>query len=733
MKNLQTAFSYVATSSVLRTRLKHLQFIEEQIRRALEILPTYVVGAEKAGHPVKCLLDNALSKLHDLTLQYREDVNASLKASNITQEELSDWKQLGEGGFSNVFKAKLKGNAVAIKVLKNFAESKALFIEGNLLRDFRHDNIVAFRGMGWLQCDIKPLHLTAHSPYIVMEYIPNNLYRHVESQRTPESQGLPLGQVWSFSGQIASGLMYLHGLSPPISHRDLKPDNILLDKRSMRIKLADFGLSHQVAVTTSGEMSLFQARWAAPEVWTHDVGSEYQEEYYQDDNARLPEDENFGFDEDTFFLRADIYSYGQVLAYMISGTCPWAGRNSVSVVGIRENLFQQEDKVKVPPDLKGDLRKIIASCRESDPAKRQTSKELVTRYFSTDVNPYQAEVESAEFFSCGFLKDTRIFVADSLVSDSSEGFIKTKEQPVGYPPECLLCEVKVGLKEFNDCPSEWIYEQKYREHYAHFRQAAIDKKIEDNPAIALKSLATPREEEEERQEVLLRYAQSTYCHHRAMREVWMKVLDEQKRRDLVPCKSVVHPLFSTSFGLHVAVLTADSPRKFIFARRANREGLATPGQYTCGAVESASVKDYKIIDGQEYVDLVETAVRGLEEELRVELIGDDRQALCLSTVYLKFDTHEWGMCGFVDLSDERVSPERRLTFDQLASRFSSGPKDKFEHEEVKAVDFELATMVEFVRENFQDFASSAKLVVVKVLQSFFGLAAVEQAFKSYDS
>jgi cytochrome bd-type quinol oxidase subunit 1 len=102
------------------------------------------------------------------------------------------------------------------------------------------------------------------------------------------------------------------------------------------------------------------------------------------------------------------------------------------------------------------------------------------------------------------------------------------------------------------------------------KQAAIEKKIEDNPAIALKHLVTPREDEEERQEILLRYGQSTYCHHRAMREIWMKILDESKRRELVPCKSVIHQVFSTSFGLHVAVLTADSPPKFIFARRANR-------------------------------------------------------------------------------------------------------------------------------------------------------------------
>ena len=161
------------------------------------------------------------------------------------------------------------------------------------------------------------------------------------------------------------------------------------------------------------------------------------------------------------------------------------------------------------------------------------------------------------------------------------------------------------------------------------------------------------------------------------------------------------------------------------------EGLPSPGKFTCGAVESASVKDYVHKDGQAYVDLIKTAARGLKEELGVELKGSDIEALCLTTVYLKFDTHEWGCCGYVDLSDPRVSPERQLTSEQIESRFTSGPKDKFKHENLVALDFELSSMVEFVRDNYEDFASSTKLVVVKVLQSFFGVAAVERAFRVY--
>ena len=53
---------------------------------------------------------------------------------------------------------------------------------------------------------------------------------------------------------------------------------------------------------------------------------------------------------------------------------------------------------------------------------------------------------------------------------SSEGFFKTRIRPQGFPPECLLCKVEVGNKEHNDVPKEWVYEQKYREYYGHFRQ-----------------------------------------------------------------------------------------------------------------------------------------------------------------------------------------------------------------------------------------------------------------------
>ena len=125
-----------------------------------------------------------------------------------------------------------------------------------------------------------------------------------------------------------------------------------------------------------------------------------------------------------------------------------------------------------------------------------------------------------------------------------------------------------------------------------------------------------------------------------------------------------------------------------------------------------------------------TAVRGLYEEIGLDLSGGDIDAICLTTVYLKFDTHEWGLCGFVDLKDERIGHSHRLSAQNIQERFTAGlPKDKFEHKSLTFVDFELESMVNYVGENYELFASSAKLVVFKVLQAFFGTERVHSAFE----
>ena len=98
------------------------------------------------------------------------------------------------------------------------------------------------------------------------------------------------------------------------------------------------------------------------------------------------EEEHTGFGDELFYLRADIYSDGQVVAYTLTGNTPWQGTNSVSVLGIQNNLIKKEDRVELPEELGGLLRKVIEDCRMENPEMRPTADELVLEYFSGKVS-----------------------------------------------------------------------------------------------------------------------------------------------------------------------------------------------------------------------------------------------------------------------------------------------------------------------------------------------------------
>ena len=75
------------------------------------------------------------------------------------------------------------------------------------------------------------------SLYLVFEYLEFDLKKYLKHIGT----ALPKAQTQSFLYQILQALVYLH--SHRIFHRDLKPQNLLIDSTGTTVKLADFGLA----------------------------------------------------------------------------------------------------------------------------------------------------------------------------------------------------------------------------------------------------------------------------------------------------------------------------------------------------------------------------------------------------------------------------------------------------------------------------------------------------------
>ncbi|HET6882142.1 MAG TPA: serine/threonine-protein kinase [Pirellulales bacterium] len=197
---------------------------------------------------------------------------------------------LGQGGMGAVYKARQPSldRLVAIKILPIDAGRDPAFAErftreARALARLSHPHIVGIYDFG--QAD--------GLYYFVMEYVDGvNLRQLVASRQLSPQQALALVP------QICEALQFAH--DEGIVHRDVKPENILLDKRG-RVKIADFGLAKLLG-RTAGEATLTRVEqvmgtplYMAPE--------QMQSSHAVDH-------------------RADIYSLGVVFYEMLTGELP---------------------------------------------------------------------------------------------------------------------------------------------------------------------------------------------------------------------------------------------------------------------------------------------------------------------------------------------------------------------------------------------------------------------------
>ena len=156
-------------------------------------------------------------------------------------------RTLGEGSYGCVEELRVNGLVCAGKrmydALVNSQNEGAdrmiekYFDECQLLSGLRHPNVVLFLGICFL--DTQPPS-TADLPVLVMEMLQGSLDHLLEN--TPN---IPLAKKISILQDVARGLVYLHGRTPAIIHRDLTARNVLLNS-AMVAKIADMGNSRLV-------------------------------------------------------------------------------------------------------------------------------------------------------------------------------------------------------------------------------------------------------------------------------------------------------------------------------------------------------------------------------------------------------------------------------------------------------------------------------------------------------
>jgi cyclin-dependent kinase 2 len=154
-------------------------------------------------------------------------------------EQYEKVEKIGEGTYGVVYRARdrVTNETVALKKIRLEQEDEGVpstaIREISLLKEMQHSNIVRLQDV-------------VHSErrlYLVFEYLDLDLKKHMDT--CPDLAKDPR-LIKTYLYQILRGVAYCH--SHRVLHRDLKPQNLLIDRRTNALKLADFGLARAFGI-----------------------------------------------------------------------------------------------------------------------------------------------------------------------------------------------------------------------------------------------------------------------------------------------------------------------------------------------------------------------------------------------------------------------------------------------------------------------------------------------------
>ncbi len=261
--------------------------------------------------------------------------------------------KLGSGGMSTVYLAQDEtlDRPVAVKILHREISDDSEQLE-RFRREARtaaklsHPNLVTVIDAGE----------DSGTPYIVFEYVEGETLK----QRIQRLGPLNVDEAVAYAIEIGRGLAIAH--SRKLVHRDVKPQNVLIDREG-RAKVTDFGIARSIeqsGMTATGRV-LGTTDYVSPE-------------------------QAMGEDVDE---RSDVYSLGIVLYEMLSGEVPFEAETQVGVA-MKHINEQLPDIQEVRPEVSAALAGVL---------DRATDKELEYRYASVpdflDELEQTLEVEAA--------------------------------------------------------------------------------------------------------------------------------------------------------------------------------------------------------------------------------------------------------------------------------------------------------------------------------------------------
>jgi len=279
--------------------------------------------------------------------------------------------ELGRGSMGVVYLAQNKpmGRKEALKVVSPELMDRRGVLD-RFLREIRnaaqlyHTNIVtAYSAMRVGECIA-----------FAMEYVEGYDLARLVKRQGP----LPVAHACNFIYQAAVGLQYAH--EKGMVHRDIKPSHLIVARQGKRpvVKILDFGLAKATReepadtnLTREGQM-LGTPDYIAPE---------------QSLNATRAD------------IRADIYSLGFTLHYLLTGAPPFRGESLYEVLQAHHSMEAKPLNL-LRPDVPRELAAVVAKMMAKDPDQRhQTPREVAQAlkpFFKSEALPAGARLDRTE-------------------------------------------------------------------------------------------------------------------------------------------------------------------------------------------------------------------------------------------------------------------------------------------------------------------------------------------------
>ncbi|XP_065616723.1 glycogen synthase kinase-3 homolog MsK-3 [Quercus suber] len=166
---------------------------------------------------------------------------------------------VGNGSFGVVFQAKCLETGETVAIKKVLQDKRYKNRELQMMHLLDHPNVVCLKHCFFSTTEKNELYLN-----LVLEYVPETVYRVIRHYKKMH-QRMPLIYVKIYFYQICRALAYIHN-TVGVCHRDVKPQNLLVNPHTHQVKLCDFG-SAKVLVSGETNISYICSRYyRAPEL-----------------------------------------------------------------------------------------------------------------------------------------------------------------------------------------------------------------------------------------------------------------------------------------------------------------------------------------------------------------------------------------------------------------------------------------------------------------------------------